>query len=219
MHRPHWTPAHRDDLLGRVTALTAGTAVVCTVGAVALGAGLQAGTSYAASSSKKADAGAATDAAPVQDSPVSLPSTAAEQPARQPSGSAPVANLKPDQIHLVVVNASGTPGVARAAAKVLTHEGFHVDQAAQYAGGALRSSSIVVAGDTAGAVRALTKATGIQQTLTNGQSGEVLLVLGRDWAAATAGTAWAPPQVAPQPVKQHSSSGGGSGGGTTSGGS
>lgn len=214
MHRPHWTPDHRDALLGRVTALTVGTAVVCTVGAVALGAGLQVGTTYAASASSDtaAEPGAATAA--VDDTPVALPSAAAEQPA--PAGSAaPVTNLAPDQIHLVVLNASGTAGVARAAARILTSEGFHVDQAAAYAGGPVRSSSIVVAADTAGAVRALSKATGIKATSSQGNAGEVLLVLGRDWAAATAGTAWAPPQAAPQPAKKHSSGGGG----TTSGGS
>jgi len=46
VQRHHWTSDHRDALLNRVTALTAGTAVVGAVGAVALGAGLQAGTHY-----------------------------------------------------------------------------------------------------------------------------------------------------------------------------
>ena len=47
MTRHGWSADHRDALLTRVTALTAGTAVVGAVGAVALGAGLAAATPVA----------------------------------------------------------------------------------------------------------------------------------------------------------------------------
>jgi hypothetical protein len=218
VRHPHWTSDHRDALLTRVSVITAGVAAASAVGAIALGAGLQAGTSYAAS--KKA--------APAPDTAAEPKAAAVEPqasaPTPEPEASTPTAAaqpLTPDQIHLVIYNATTTRGVANAAAKILKQEGFHVDSVATNPGGAARTSAILYSADVAGGVRAVTKATGIQQIATASTGSTVVLVLGRDWVAATAGTAWAPPQAAPQQPSQNSggSSGGGGGGTTTSGGS
>ncbi|MFN8159182.1 MAG: LytR C-terminal domain-containing protein [Candidatus Nanopelagicales bacterium] len=226
MRHPHWTSDHRDALLTRVTAITAGVAAASAVGAIALGAGLQAGTTYA----KAQKPAPAPDTATEPQAPVAAPegTTPTEDPATttQDSGTTAKATpLSPEQIHLVIYNATSTRGVAAAAAAILRQEGFHVDSVAANPGGALRSSTILFSTKTAGGIRAVTKATGIQQTATADTGSTVVLVLGRDWVAATAGTAWAPPQAAPQQQSGGSSSGGtrhnsnGGGGSTTSGGS
>lgn len=216
MRHPQWTSEHRDALLTRVTVITAGVAAVSAVGAVALAAGLQATTTYAASPK----AGTATPPAP--EAAQALPSDPSpatpEDSPSQDDGTAtpaPATALVPDQIHLVIYNATSTKGVAAAAAKILRNEGFHVDTTAANPGGALRSSSILYSSSSSAGVRAVAKATGIQHTAAGDTGDVVVLVLGRDWVSATAGTAWAPPQAAPQ------SSGGGGGGGpvTSSGGS
>jgi hypothetical protein len=88
--------------------------------------------------------------------------------------------------------------VANAAALVLRSEGFLVDTVATYPSGALNSSAIVYSADAAAGVRAVSKATGISRSASGSTGSAVALVLGRDWLAATAGTAWAPPQAAQQ---------------------
>jgi hypothetical protein len=212
VRHPHWTSDHRDALLTRVSAITVGVAAASAVGAVALGAGLQAGTTYAASKKAAPAPDTATEPqAPVEAQPdASTPST-------QPDDSAPSSGtataLSPEQIHLVIYNATTTRGVAAAAAKILRQEGFHVDSVAANPGGALRSSTILFSADTAGGVRAVSKATGIQQKATGDTGSTVVLVLGRDWVSATAGTAWAPPQAVAQ--QQGGSSGGSSSSGGT----
>ncbi|HET7901670.1 MAG TPA: LytR C-terminal domain-containing protein [Candidatus Nanopelagicales bacterium] len=214
MRHPHWSSDHRDALLSRVTAITVGVAAASAAGAVALGAGLQAGTTYAAAKARPKPAEPAADAAPVeQPAPATEPST---QPSAAASSPVTAAQLRPDQVHLVIYNATTTRGVAAAAASILRQEGFHVDSVASNPGGVLRTSSIVFSADAAGGVRAVTKATGIQQTATGDTGRVVLLVLGRDWVSATAGTAWAPPQAVPQQPQQQT--GGSSGGGSSSGG-
>ena len=214
MRHPHWTSDHRDALLTRVSAITAGVAAASAVGAIALGAGLQAGTTYA----KAQKPAPAPDTATEPQAPVAVPedTTPSEDPATttQDPGTPATTPLPPEQIHLVIYNATTTRGVAAAAAEILRQEGFHVDSVATNPGGALRSSTILFSTKTAGGVRAVTKATGIQQTATGDTGSTVVLVLGRDWVAATAGTAWAPPQAAPQQQSGGSSSGGSSSGGT-----
>lgn len=214
MRHPHWTSDHRDALLTRVSAITAGVAAASAVGAIALGAGLQAGTTYA----KAQKPAPAPDTATEPQAPVAVPedTTPSEDPATttQDPGTSATTPLSPEQIHLVIYNATTTRGVAAAAAEILRQEGFHVDSVATNPGGALRSSTILFSTKTAGGVRAVTKATGIQQTATGDTGSTVVLVLGRDWVAATAGTAWAPPQAAPQQQSGGSSSGGSSSGGT-----
>ena len=227
--RHHWTSDHRDALLTRVSVITAGVAAASAVGAVALGAGLQAGTTYAAA--KKTPAAEPAPAAQPEDQTQAQPDDDAQPEPSEPSespttsgggtGAQATTPLTPQQIHLVVYNATSTRGVASAAAKILRQEGFHVDTVATNPGGAQRTSAILYSSSTAGGVRAVSKATGIQVKASADTGSTVVLVLGRDWVAATTGTSWAPPQAAPQQPRQSSGGGGGSsnGGGTTSGGS
>ncbi len=225
MRHPHWTSDHRDALLARVSVLTAGVAAASAVGAVALGAGLQAGTTYA--SSKKPAPAPANDTAAEPQAPVEQrQSTTPSVDPGSSSTQAAAAPLSPEQIHLVIYNATTTRGVAAAAASVLRQEGFHVDSVATNPGGTLRSSTILFSADVAGGVRTVSKATGIQQKAQASTGSTVVLVLGRDWVQATAGTAWAPPTSIAQQQgggsSGGSSSGGGNGGGgpvTSSGGS
>lgn len=228
MRHPHWTSDHRDALLTRVSVITAGVAAASAVGAVALGAGLQAGTTYAAAKkTPKAPAADPALAAQPEDQTQAQPedSQPTESPAPATSSdttTAPATPLTPQQIHLVVYNATTTRGVAAAAASILRKEGFHVDTVATNPGGAQRTSAILYSASTAGGVRAVSKATGIQVKASADTGSTVVLVLGRDWVAATTGTAWAPPQAAPQQPRQSNGGGGsnnGGGGGMTSGGS
>ena len=216
MRHPHWTSDHRDALLTRVTVITAVVAGASAVGAVGLGAGLQAGTSYAAAT-KAAPATGSEPSAPAETVAPEPSAPEAFEPSSEPSTPSVAAQpLSPDQIHLVIYNATTTRGVASAAAKILRNEGFQVDSVATNPGGAARTSAILYSSDVAGGVGAVTKATGIQRTATSSTGGTVVLVLGRDWVAATAGTAWAPPKAAPAQPQRPSNGGGGT---TTSGGS
>ena len=230
--RHQWTSDHRDALLTRVNVITAGVAAASAVGAVALGAGLQAGTSYAAAektakipATEPAPAAQPEDQTQAQPEVDAQPDAAASSASPTTSGGGTGAQaatpLRPQQIHLVVYNATSTRGVASAAATILRREGFQVDTVATNPGGAQRTSAILYSASTAGGVRAVSKATGIQATASADTGSTVVLVLGRDWVAATSGTAWAPPRAAPQQPRQSSGGGGGSsnGGGTTSGGS
>lgn len=219
MHHLHWTPQHRDSLLTRVTALTAGTAVVSAVGAVGIGVGLQAGTHYKAAAAKKQSAQAqpaplnATPDASSPASPVAPTPDAGSPSASAPSSTAPAKPVSASKVHVVVYNATGTRGVAGAAASVLSAAGFHVDTIANYPGGRSSTSGIIYAPDQAGAARTLARATGITTGSPTGTSAPLVLVLGRDWLAAIGGTQWAPPQSAPQSAPQSGSGGSSNNGG------
>ena len=74
----HWTSRHRDDLLTRVTVLTAGTAVLGAVGATGLAVGL------AATAHPKASVEAAADPTPTDAAPATT-DTAAPTPTLSPT--------------------------------------------------------------------------------------------------------------------------------------
>ena len=211
MQRHHWTSDHRDALLTRVTALTAGTAVVGAVGAVALGAGLQAGTQYKAAASK------------TPTSPKPAPVTTAPDPSAG-TGSGAVASgpVAASQVHVTVYNATGVNGVGHAAASVLAAKGFQIDTIATNPGGRTSTSGIVYSPDQVGAVTTLSRVTGVRNGSPTGTGSSLVLVLGRDWLDAVAGTAWLPVQAAPQAPQQapqqNTSGGGNSGSGNGGGG-
>jgi hypothetical protein len=210
VQRHHWTSEHRDALLTRVTALTAGTAVVGAVGAVALGAGLQAGTHYKTAAattpaSPKPAAGAATpDPAASEPAPGSDPSSATPEAGSGAVSTAPVAA---DQVHVAVYNATGVNGVGHAAASILAAKGFQIETIATNPGGRSSTSGIVYSPDHIGAVKTLARVTGITNGSPTGTGATLVLVLGRDWLDAVAGTAWLPVQPAPQAPQQNNGGG------------
>ena len=226
MQRHHWTSDHRDALLNRVTALTAGTAVVGAVGAVAIGAGLQSGTHYKTAASTTPASAKPAPIAATPDPQATGDDRATPAPGAS-SGSDSSAPVSASQVHVTVYNATGVSGVAHAAASVLASKGFQIDTIATNPGGATSTSGIVYAPDQLGAVKTLARATGITNGSPSGSGSSVVLVLGRDWLDAVAGTSWLPVQAAPQAPQaqqapqQNNSGGGGNGGGpvVTTGGS
>jgi hypothetical protein len=227
VRHPHWTSDHRDALLTRVTALTAGTAVVGAVGAVALGAGLQAGTHYKNAASTTP---ARTTPAPAAATPDPAASAAAPGTSTAGSGSSSGTGstdpVSADQVHVAVYNATGVNGVGHAAAAVLAAKGFQIDTIATNPGGRTSTSGIVYSPDQVGAVKTLSRVTGIRNGSPTGNGATLVLVLGQDWLNAVAGSSWLPVQAAPQAPQQNNggaSNGGGTGNGggpvTTTGGS
>ena len=199
-----WTPESRDALLGRVTALTTGTAVVGCVGALGLAVGLAATASAspatkAAGSTKPATKSAAAPAAP-----------------QAPAASGSVA---PADIKVEVLNGVGIAGAAHLVAQQLRDAGFDV-VATGNTNGTVRASGIIYGPGQSGAFATLSQATGVTLSSSQGTSSTLILVVGPDWQGAlpaaqpqSQGNGFSQPQSAPQ---SRSNNGGGN---ATSGGS
>lgn len=180
-HRP-WTPNHRDALLGRVSRLTAGTAVVGTVGAVGLAAGLGVTASAAASTSTSTTR--STTAQPVQahtstGSDAASSSGSSKGSSTTSSGSSRASRAA---LQVQVLNGSGIQGAAAAEAQRLTQQGFTVVGIGN-APRVARTLIAVSAHDIAGA-RTLADATGVGPIATADTNGYVVLILGPDWTGS-----------------------------------
>ena len=199
-----WTPESRDALLGRVTAITTGTAVVGCVGALGLAVGLAATasaspTTKAAGSTKPATKSAAAPAVP-----------------QAPAASGSVA---PADIKVEVLNGVGIAGAAHLVAQQLRDAGFDV-VATGNTNGTVRASGIIYGPGQSGAFATLSQATGVTLSSSQGTSSTLILVVGPDWQGAlpaaqpqSQGNGFSQPQSAPQ---SRSNNGGGN---ATSGGS
>jgi len=199
-----WTPESRDALLGRVTAITTGTAVVGCVGALGLAVGLAATANAspatkAAGSTKPATKSAAAPAAP-------------QAPAS--SGAVAAADIKVE-----VLNGVGIAGAAHLVAQQLRDAGFDV-VATGNTNGTVRASGIIYGPGQSAAFATLSKATGVTLSSAQGTSSTLILVVGPDWQGQlpaaqpqSQGNGFNQPQSAPQ---SRSNNGGGN---ATSGGS
>ena len=182
-----WTTDHRDALLSRVTMLTAGTAVVGAVGAIGLGAGLNASTHYASAAKKSPT------------TPTASTKTVARTTARAPAAAA-TKTVAPSQIQVEVLNGTGVAGSARAAASDLTAAGFHVVGIGNAPGGPVASTSITYAPGEAAAVRTLEAATGVSAASGTGSGAVLVLTIGPDWTGSKPA-----PVVVAQPAPQQNS--------------
>ena len=198
MHAHRWKPEHRDALLARVTVLTAGTAIVGTVGAIALGAGLASAAPVAAKKS-----------APVAPKQQSAPATTPATPSAN-SASSP---LRARDIRVLVLNGTGVSGAAHAAGGDVSAKGFVVTGFGNYS---QRVSQTVVGYPTGqeAAAKFLANALGVSTIVPAQTDGGLVLLIGGDWQGSQ-------PQVvqAPQQQQQGGGNGGGGNGGGTSGGS
>ena len=212
MTRHGWSAEHRDALLSRVTLLTAGTAVVGAVGAVALGAGLAAATPVAASKATPK-----SNAKPVTTTPSGAATPKSGGSSVSGAGGSGQANtaLTPGDITVAVLNGTGISGAAHAAAGDLRGYGFRISAMANYQGRVGQSVSGYPAGMKA-AAQLLASKTGVSALQQADTGGQLVLVVGPDWQGSQ------PVVQAPQP-NQGGGNGGGNGGGggnpPTSGGS
>ena len=197
-----WTPESRDALLGRVTAITTGTAVVGCVGALGLAVGLAA-TASASPATKAAGS--------------TKPATASAAAPQTPASTDAVA---PADIKVEVLNGVGIAGAAHLVAQQLRDAGFDVVSTGN-TNGTVRASGIIYGPGQAGAFQTLSKATGVTLSSSQGTGSVLILVVGPDWQGAlpaaqsnqSQGNGFAQPPSAPQAQ-------GNNGGGTaTSGGS
>ena len=193
MHAHRWKPEHRDALLARVTVLTAGTAIVGTVGAIALGAGLASATPVAAKKS-----------APVAPKQQSAPATTPATPSAN-SASSP---LRARDIRVLVLNGTGVSGAAHAAGGDVSAKGFVVTGFGNYS---QRVSQTVVGYPTGqeAAAKFLANALGVSTIVPAQTDGGLVLLIGGDWQGSQ-------PQVVQAPQQQQQ--GGGNGGGGNGGG-
>jgi len=199
-----WTPESRDALLGRVTAITTGTAVVGCVGALGLAVGLAA----TANASPVTKAAGSTKPA--------TKSAAAPAPQQAPAAASAVA---PADIKVEVLNGVGIAGAAHLVAQQLRDAGFDV-VATGNTNGTVRASGIIYGPGQSGAFATLSKATGVTLSSSQGTSSTLILVVGPDWQGAlpaaqsqSQGNGFNQPPSAPQ---GQSNNGGGN---ATSGGS
>lgn len=184
MQRHGWNAEHRDALLARVTVLTAGTAVVGAVGAVALGAGLAVASPVA-----KTKATQRPSTQP-RTSPAGSSSTAAG------SGQGSVA-LSPQDVQVAVLNGTGIAGTAHAAAGDLRKAGFQIAAISNYQG-RVGASIIGYPAGMRAAAELLSSRTGVTQISQADTGGPLVLVVGPDWQGS-------------QPVVQAPQSNGGGG--------
>jgi hypothetical protein len=161
--------------------LTAGTAVVGAVGAIGLGAGLNASTHYAAASKK---------------SPAAPTKTVGHATVPAPAAAATKA-LAPSQIQVEVLNGTGVAGSAHAAASDLTAAGFRVVGIGNAPDSPVVATSITYATGQAAAVRTLEAATGVSAVSATGSGAVLVLTVGPDWTGSKPA-----PVVAPQPAPQ-----------------
>ena len=199
MHAHRWKPEHRDALLARVTVLTAGTAIVGTVGAIALGAGLASATPVAAKKS-----------APVAPKQQSAPATTPATPsANSTSGASSTSSpLRARDIRVLVLNGTGVSGAAHAAGGDVSAKGFVVTGFGNYS---QRVSQTVVGYPTGqeAAAKFLANALGVSTIVPAQTDGGLVLLIGGDWQGSQ-------PQVVQAPQQQQQ--GGGNGGGGNGGG-
>ena len=197
--RNDWTTHHRDALLRRVSLLTAVTAVTGAVGAAALAVGLAA-TSHAATTHTSAS---------------QATSGSSRSGSAAPAPTAP-AVVSPRQVHVQVLNGTGVPGAAHAAAKDLTAAGFDVVGIGNAPDAPVTATSIAYAPGKTAEMQLLASATGVTTTVA-GSGSLIVLTVGPDWAGS---------QPAPvtqsnggglnAPAQPPSNSGNGYGGGSAS---
>jgi pyruvate/2-oxoglutarate dehydrogenase complex dihydrolipoamide acyltransferase (E2) component len=200
-----WTPESRDALLGRVTAITTGTAVAGCVGALGLAVGLAATASASPATKAAGSTKAATGSAAAPAAPQAPASTDAVAPA---------------DVKVEVLNGVGIAGAARLVAQQLRDAGFDV-VATGNTTRTVRASGIIYGPGQSGAFQTLSKATGVTLSSSQGTSATLILVIGPDWQGAlpkaqsnqSQGNGFSQPQSAPQ---GRSNNGGGN---ATSGGS
>ena len=197
-----WTPESRDALLGRVTAITTGTAVVGCVGALGLAVGLAA-TANASPSTKAAGS--------------TKPATKSAAAPGAPQAPASTRSVAPADVKVEVLNGVGIAGAAHLVAQQLRDAGFDV-VATGNTNGTVRASGIIYAPGQEAAFATLSTSTGVTLSSDRGSSAVLILVIGPDWqgalpAAQSQGNGFAQPPSAPQ---GQSSNGGGN---ATSGGS
>lgn len=198
-----WTPESRDALLGRVTAITTGTAVVGCVGALGLAVGLAA----------TANASPATKAAG-STKPATKSAAAPSAPQNRTSAS----TVAPADVQVEVLNGVGIAGAAHLVAQQLRDAGFTVVSTGN-TNAAVRASGIIYAPGKASSFQTLSQATGVTLSSSQGTSDVLILVVGPDWPGAlpatqsNQGNGFAQPPSAPQ------AQGNNGGGNATSGGS
>jgi hypothetical protein len=201
MTRHGWSAEHRDALLSRVTLLTASTAVVGAVGAVALGAGLAAATPVA--SKAPAPAPSTKPAAKSATKPSATASSGSDVAGVGGSGQSNAA-LAPQDIEVAVLNGTGVEGAAHAAAGDLRKSGFRISATGNYQGRVSQSIIGYPAGMKASA-QLLADATGVSQIQQADTGGQIVLVVGADWQGSK--------PVVQAPPPDQSGNGGGNGGG------
>jgi hypothetical protein len=198
-----WTSNNRDALLARVTVLTAGTALTSAVGAVGLGLGLAAASTHATS----AKAGSSHTNQP------SSPTAPKPTPSQTQA-------LEAAQVQVQVLNGTGIPGTAHAAARDLSAAGFQVVGIGNAPTGRVDATTITYPAGMADAMRLLADSTGVTASAPAGAGSVLVLTVGPDWQGSK------PPVYVPQQPQQNGGGGGnggggngGGGGGSTSGGS
>ena len=191
-----WTSDHRDALLLRVTVLTACTAVVGAVGAVGIGVGMAEATQPKVTPHKATSTTSGVGAVPL---PASI--TAASR------------SLTPAQVKIQVLNGTGVPGAAHAAASDLTAAGFTVVGIGNAPSAPVSTTSIVYGPGQADAAQLLGSATGVTTVSATGSGSTLVLIVGADWTGSQ------PVQLAPAPANAGNGGGGGRGVQAVSGGS
>jgi len=198
-----WTPESRDALLGRVTAITTGTAVAGCVGALGLAVGLAA-TAHATPATKAASSTKST-----------AKSAAAPAAPKAPASSDAVA---PADIKVEVLNGVGIAGAAHLVAQQLRDAGFDV-VATGNTNGTVRASGIIYGPGQAAAFQTLSQATGVTLSSSQGTSATLILVVGPDWQGAlpaaqsqSQGNGFSQPQSPPQSRNNNNGSNATSGG-------